>query len=388
MPKQKVGDGRFSSPKQSEASRANGSKSKGPKSVAGKSKVAQNATREGLFSRQVVIEQLGEKQSDFDDIKEQLWDVLQPTNALEEMLVQDFLENWWRRERIRRAETAELRTRAGFLDLRTMLNDKDQVEKLRFRFLVLYGEYAKIVASSVPTDVGEIMAELEEVRQELIATAKGADFLLTTIEPLSRTLKKAGTLSAADEVLLRACCGFGSQAATYFTSINASNPKQTKKDSQANAPNFGNDVAVLSKQDPQVLTIMLAFAKASEELRRKEAADTPEPNSTAMPETTDEGENTEAKKKQQENQENKERDRSVMLEAIVVAAIGDLRRRKQLLEVIEGEEAKTATSMTVIDRDISERFARAETAVERRMYRALAALAGMRAVPVSSLLPS
>src|SRR5947199_173314 len=78
MPEQKVGNGRATSRKQSEASRANGSKSKGPKSVAGKSKVAQNATREGLFSRQVVIEQLGEKQKDFDDLKKQLWDSLQP----------------------------------------------------------------------------------------------------------------------------------------------------------------------------------------------------------------------------------------------------------------------------------------------------------------------
>src|SRR5438874_13305992 len=116
------------------------------------------------------------------------------------MLVQDFIENWWRRERIRRAETAELRTRAGFLDLRTMLNDEDHVEKLRFRFLLLYGEYVKILASSVPTDVGDIMAESEEVRQELMATVKGVEFLLTEVEPLSRTLKKTGTLSAADEV--------------------------------------------------------------------------------------------------------------------------------------------------------------------------------------------
>ena len=110
-------------------------------------------------------------------MKERIWDLLQPTNALEEMLVQDFIENWWRRERIRRAETAELRTRAGFLDLRTMLNDEDHVEKLRFRFLLLYGEYVKILGSSVPTDVGDIMAESEEVRQELMATVKGVEFL-------------------------------------------------------------------------------------------------------------------------------------------------------------------------------------------------------------------
>jgi hypothetical protein len=99
-------------PKQAEASRAKGSKSKGPKSVAGKSKVAQNATRDGLFSRQVVIEQLGEKEADFENVKRRMRDVLQPTNAVEEMLVQDFIENWWGRERIRSAEATELRTRA------------------------------------------------------------------------------------------------------------------------------------------------------------------------------------------------------------------------------------------------------------------------------------
>jgi hypothetical protein len=68
-------------------------------------------------------------------------------------------------------------------------------------------------------------------------------------------------------------------------------------------------------------------------------------------------------------------------------AMGDLRRRKQLLESIEAEEAKTASSMTIIDRDISDRFARAETAVERRMYRALAALVAMRTGPIANLLP-
>jgi hypothetical protein len=75
------------------------------------------------------------------------------------------------------------------------------------------------------------------------------------------------------------------------------------------------------------------------------------------------------------------------LESIINAAVGELRRRKQLLEAIEREEAKTAAPMTVVDRDISDRFARAETAVERRMYRALAALAAMRAAPVANFLP-
>ena len=182
MPKQKVGDGRPSSPKQAEASRANGAKSKGPKSVTGKNKAAQNATQDGLFSRQVVIEQLGEQQAHFQSIKRRIWDVLKPTNVVEETLVQDFIESWWRRQRIRRAETAELRTRAGLLDWRTRLDNEDHLERLRFRFDQLYGEYLKAIGSPPPTNAPEIMAELEDVRQQLAATAAGVGFILEKVD--------------------------------------------------------------------------------------------------------------------------------------------------------------------------------------------------------------
>jgi hypothetical protein len=58
---------RVNSPKQAKASRENGAKSRDPKSQAATSKSAQNAIHGGIFSRQVVVEQLGEKQADFDE---------------------------------------------------------------------------------------------------------------------------------------------------------------------------------------------------------------------------------------------------------------------------------------------------------------------------------
>jgi hypothetical protein len=124
---------RVNSPKQTKASRANGSKSKGPKSQAGKSKAAQNAIQDGVFARQIVIEQLGEKQAEFEKTKKLLWDFFQSSNTVEEMLVSDYVENWWRRERIRRSEAIELRNRLAALNLRSQFEAEDKVEALGAR---------------------------------------------------------------------------------------------------------------------------------------------------------------------------------------------------------------------------------------------------------------
>lgn len=70
------------------------SKSKGPESKAGRSKAAQNAIQDGVFARQIVIERLGEKQAQFEQTKECLWDFGRPSNPVEEMLVSGYVENW------------------------------------------------------------------------------------------------------------------------------------------------------------------------------------------------------------------------------------------------------------------------------------------------------
>jgi len=126
------------SPKQTKASRENGAKSKGPKSKTGKSKAAQNSVKDGVFSRGVVIERLGEKREDLESVKEWLWDFFQPSNSVEQMLVSDFVENWWRRERVRREEELELQNRLELFQLEDDLRRSDKVERLRLRFAVLF----------------------------------------------------------------------------------------------------------------------------------------------------------------------------------------------------------------------------------------------------------
>src|SRR6266446_5527298 len=94
--------------KRAEASRANGSKSEGPKSPKGKRSVRLNALKDGLFSQEIVVESAGERVEDFEALKKHMWDFLNPTGPLEEMLVTDIVENYWRRRRVRHCETAEL----------------------------------------------------------------------------------------------------------------------------------------------------------------------------------------------------------------------------------------------------------------------------------------
>src|SRR6202521_5106549 len=108
---------RINSPKQTQASRENGAKSKGVKSPRGKNRVRRNALKDGLFSKDIVIESVGERKEDFERLKKEMWDLFQPASALEEMLVADIVENWWRRQRVRRAESADLKNRLDTLGI-------------------------------------------------------------------------------------------------------------------------------------------------------------------------------------------------------------------------------------------------------------------------------
>jgi hypothetical protein len=66
---------RNNSPKQTQASRQNGAKSKGAKSPWGKNRVRLNALEDGLFSKDIVIESVGERKEDFDRLKKEMWDL-------------------------------------------------------------------------------------------------------------------------------------------------------------------------------------------------------------------------------------------------------------------------------------------------------------------------
>jgi hypothetical protein len=344
---------RLNSPKQTKASRHNGSKSIGPKSQAGKKKAAQNAIQAGLFSRQVVIEQLGEKHAKFERIQNLVREVLRPSNTVEEILVADFTENWWRRERIRRAETSELKNRLAWLDMRNDLRRDDEVEALRSRFFVLFGMYLKAFRARSLEAVGEITREFQEVRQQLTSTTLGIDFLLGLLQYLSGEAKNKGVLSDQNEIMLKACYGFGSQDTDICLKFSLINRRESQnwatKDSEQSASGDGE---VSSEQ--------------------KRPGDNP----------------TDKQAKMQEDEPVLSKpEYCALLASVIDNAATNLRMRRIKFELIEAAEARRASSLASSDPSSSDRFSRAETAVERRMYRALAFLTTMRAQGISNLLP-
>ena len=132
---------RENSPVQAEAGRTNRSRPAGPTSDEGKRRSSRNATHDGIFSRRAVIQELGEKQEEFDSLKASYLDLFEPANCFEEQLAIDVVENLWRRDRVRRAQDQELRSRLEAEQLQDDLKRADDLEKLRHRFLVLFEDY-------------------------------------------------------------------------------------------------------------------------------------------------------------------------------------------------------------------------------------------------------
>ena len=93
----------MASKKQIEANRRNG-KNGGPKTPAGRAAVRHNALKHGLSAQHPVIPIL-EDQTVFDEYLAQLHLDLQPQGLMEQMLVNQIADAYWRRQRIVQMET-------------------------------------------------------------------------------------------------------------------------------------------------------------------------------------------------------------------------------------------------------------------------------------------
>ena len=89
--------------KQINANRLNGKKGS-PNTPAGRAAVRNNALKHGLSAHHPVISGL-EKQSDFNKYLDRLRDEVQPAGIMEQMLVDQIADAYWRRQRIIQMET-------------------------------------------------------------------------------------------------------------------------------------------------------------------------------------------------------------------------------------------------------------------------------------------
>ncbi len=92
----------MASPKQIEANKRNAKKSTGPRTSAGKKKVAMNAIKHGLLAQQVVLP--NEDEEEFAEFTIRLARELRPVGELEDLLVGMIAACVWRLRRLQRVE--------------------------------------------------------------------------------------------------------------------------------------------------------------------------------------------------------------------------------------------------------------------------------------------
>ena len=84
------------------ANKSNAQRSTGPKTGAGKKVASRNATHHGLTGKHVVIQ--GENPEAYEALRRDLLDAYQPANALEDTLVEEIAQCFWRLQRARAIE--------------------------------------------------------------------------------------------------------------------------------------------------------------------------------------------------------------------------------------------------------------------------------------------
>lgn len=336
---------RKNSEEQSKASRENGSKSHGPTSEAGKQKASKNSIRHGLFSRrQFVIEQLGEKEEGFEKLKKSYFDLLQPTNCLEKQPAMDVVENIWLRGRARRAEEQELANRLQIVQLQNDLMRADELEKLRRRFVIVFNDY---VTGLTAVSRLYLPQEVEDARRELISTTEGVDFFLELVDSLKADLEIDGMLTRKQRSLLEVVRGSG----IHWIS---------------NSRVYG-----LTLEDESVTTAMPDQHNDESSVPRQPAV------SASSIDTVSKGEEYQDRRKMQRSID------ETLIEAVAEA----LRERREKLEKINAAEASNRIAVAMLDPNTSDRFSRAQTMYERRMYRALAFLMMLRGEAPGKPLP-
>jgi hypothetical protein len=193
------------SKKKAKASRENGSKGQGPITPEGKQAVRFNALKDGLFTKEIIIEAAGERKEDFERLKEEMWKFFEPENPLEEMLVTDVIENRWRLQRVRRAESINLQKRLGFIadsNLSSLnLATSQRIQTLQAKFLSFYEKYILFASDAQrPIETLDIGDQLEEIRQELVSTSGGVEFLIDQLRSVQGEARSNGYVSPEREM--------------------------------------------------------------------------------------------------------------------------------------------------------------------------------------------
>lgn len=321
-----------SSPKRREISRRNGAKSKGPKSTAGKQRVRLNAIGDALYAKDVVVEKAGENFEEFNRVRDRMLKIFRP-EPMAEIFFDDFMQNWWRRQRVRRAETLSLQRDPS--NLRARLERMNEVQRCSFRLSDLLVRMTLEMSS----DPLSLISELEDCRVQLSRSSEGLAELQRIFKSVELDVHRTGKLSRRTYIILGACFGFNSDFSAAC--INVGSLETTNAPSQQTANNSGsfNGPAKIEKQE-----------------------------STPFPTSDTRGQDSKSRTVKDINGET---NRATELSKMVRQGSKLLGSSRLLLSRIEEREATVNRAARRVAPDAgADRYSRAETMYERRMHRA------------------
>jgi hypothetical protein len=279
-----------------------------------------NALRDGIFAQELVIANAGETQEEFGRLRSELVACFKPQDIAQEMLVEELLTSYWRLQRPRRCEAAEIRKQLETAAFRKTIERTAAVKTLKNRF------YLDHLTELLQPHVKQfylfaVDRSLEEARRALEGTSLGLEFLIERVEHLKKTLELSGYLPVNDETLLFHLCGLEDEHLHGFRGLNK----------------LAKDELEKSKQRE----------KGKKERDEKRTAD----------------------KNADFNHAELHKMVLMMMLDSHIRSLNHMKKQLELLETIE--DKSLPASLTLLPPESQDRIQRAEAALERRFYRAL-----------------
>jgi hypothetical protein len=210
-----------------------------------------------------VILSAGETHQELNDLRAQVWDFVQPQEAISRMLADDLVSIHWRLRRPHRCETAEIRRLRDTAVCRLRFEKISQIASLKSRFLQSLA--ALCSPALAPTDVPTLILSMEEARKELQQKSLGLHFLIGLVESTSKRVDKNGYLSPLDENVLVNACGVGNtcaQACLMLNQIAKAEMKRFEEDESSDRSTFEVNKQIMSIR----LTTQIGFMKANKQV--------------------------------------------------------------------------------------------------------------------------
>ena len=180
-----------------------------------------NALRDGIFAKELVIASAGESQAEFDRLRSRLWNDFAPQNVATELCVEELAITYWRLQRPRRSEAAEIRKQIETARCRRQLEKIAQLNSVKNKFFSARYRL-HLETNLLGADRLALESSIAETRRSLESTPLGLEFLIKQLVVLKSDVKIYGYLRPHMETLLLQACGvegITSMASSSSTSL-------------------------------------------------------------------------------------------------------------------------------------------------------------------------